>query len=134
MRVTILSVMTTVTAPARRRTTALVVALLALLAVALVAIAVLVVRGRGDDTPTPTVAPQVIAAVDNVDYFVGTNLEVGAYRQSVATPACYYRISDPITDELIEESLKGAKGPLTVNLGKDVKFRSTGCGAWTPAG
>lgn len=132
MHVTILSVMTTVTAPARRRTTPLVVALLALLAVALVAIAVLVVRGRGDDTPTP--APQVVAAVDNVDYFVGTNLEVGAYRQSVATPACYYRISDPITDELIEESLKGAKGPLMVNLGKDVKFRSTGCGAWTPAG
>lgn len=137
MHVTILSVMSIHPglAPPRRRTTPLVVGLLVVLAIALAAVAVLVSRG-GDDEPAPAApaAAPVIAAVDNIDYFVGTNLAVGAYRQTAATPSCTYRVSDPITDELIEESRPGATGPITVNLGKDVKFRSTGCGAWTPAG
>lgn len=137
MHVTILSVMSTTPGiellPAPRQTTPLVIGLLAVFATALAAIAALAFRA-GDDKPTTVVAnPQVVAAVDNIDYFVGTNLAVGIYRQAVATSSCSYRISDPITDELIEVSAPGSTGPITVNLGKDVKFRSAGCGAWTPA-
>lgn len=138
MCVTILSVMTTVTAPARRRTSALVVALLALLAVALVAIAVLVIRGRGDDTPTPATsstapAAAIAAIVDGRDYFVGTNLDPGAYRQASDTPDCRWSVTDPITGDVIEQGTPGT-GPATVNLGKDTRFRADGCGPWVAAG
>lgn len=95
-------------------------------------IAVFIALRASNDAPAPAAAPQIIAAVDNVDYYVGTNLAVGAYRQATATPKCYYRVTEPITSDLIEESLPDITGPVTVNLGQDVKFRSTGCGAWVP--
>ena len=120
-------------APPARRSRVVPLLALGIIGASLAAvIAVFLAVRAGNETPAPAAPPQIIAAVDNVDYFVGTNLAVGAYRQAAATPACYWRVTEPITSEVIEESLPGATGPITVNLGQDVKFRSAGCGAWVP--
>ena len=75
----------------------------------------------------------IAAIVDGRDYFVGTNLDPGAYRQASDTPDCRWSVTDPITGDVIEQGTPGT-GPATVNLGKDTRFRADGCGPWVAAG
>lgn len=88
----------------------------------------------GDEPAAPVPAASspvaaVAAMVDDVDYYVGTNVAAGVYRQATETPACDWQTSDPVTGERIERGIPGS-GIATVNLGPEVKFRSSGCGAW----
>ena len=92
-------------------------------------------RRRHPDPATSSTAPAaaIAAIVDGRDYFVGTNLDPGAYRQASDTPDCRWSVTDPITGDVIEQGTPGT-GPATVNLGKDTRFRADGCGPWVAAG
>lgn len=94
---------------------------------------VLFVLSAVRDDPAPAASTSPAAAVGRVldgrDFYVGTDLDAGVYVQAAATPACAWRVSDPITDETLVEGRPGT-GPATVNLGPDVKFRADGCGPW----
>lgn len=124
----------------RRRAVALVAAVAVTVAVAGVAL-VLAVLGivRADPPPAPastSSSPAVTAGIarilDGRDYYVGTNLEPGLYRQASSSPACAWRVSDPITDDTIEEGRPGT-GLATVNLAAGTRFRADGCGPWVDA-
>lgn len=128
----------TVVLPRRR---ALVLAAVVVVTVLVAGVAlVLAMLAARDDAPSaapaasssaPVVAG-IARAVDGRDYFVGTDLEPGVYVQAAETPACAWRVSDPITDETIVEGRPGT-GLATVNLGPDTKFRADGCGPWVDA-
>lgn len=129
------------TALPRGRSLALMAAIAVTVLVAGVALVLAVLSLTRDDAPAATPAasssaPAVVAgiarAVDGRDYFVGTDLEPGVYVQASETPACAWRVSDPITDETIVEGRPGT-GLATVNLGPDTKFRADGCGPWVDA-
>lgn len=91
---------------------------------------------RGDDAPPATTAssspPAAAAMVDGVDYWPGTNVAPGAYRQAAETPGCEWSVVDALTGEEVERGLPGG-GLVTVNLGEGTRFRSSGCGRWVPA-
>ncbi len=123
----------------RRRAVVLAAVVVATVLIAGVALVLAVLSTRGDEpaaapaasSPAPVVAG-IARALDGRDYFVGTDLEPGVYRQAAETPACTWRVSDPITDETIVEGRPGT-GIATVNLGPDTKFRADGCGPWVDA-
>lgn len=116
----------------RGRALVLVAVITATVLVAGVALVLAVLSVVRDD-PAPAASSSPAAAVGRVldgrDFYVGTDLDPGVYVQAAATPACAWRVSDPITDETIVEGRPGT-GPATVNLGPDVKFRADGCGPW----
>jgi len=122
-----------------RRTTVVVVAGAVLFVTATTAAAVVLAVRTGPPGPSSVTAspaasaPAVASMVDGVDYWPGTNVDPGVYRQAAATPGCEWTVVDAITSEEVERGLPGAAGPVTVNLAEGTRFRSTGCGRWVPA-
>ena len=90
---------------------------------------------RDDPRPaasTSSSPPAAVAMVDGVDYWPGTNVDPGAYRQAAETPGCEWSVVDATTGAEVERGLPGG-GLVTVNLGEGTRFRSSGCGRWVPA-